>query len=306
MCGLVGFAGKSARARDIVTFMLILDSTRGVDGTGLYMTNFKEEELIKSCGDCYNLINNKKYSAVTSFNNLYIGHNRASTKGKNSSMNSHPFDVGKIVGAHNGTLQYFYNKGFDVDSEYLLDKIARLGAKEAVKDEEGAWALVWYNKEEKTLNFLRNKERPLVYALDEDKNLYWASEEWMIEAVKNKFKIEIGNIVPFSEDTQYIFTFDEEGKPSIEDIVEDVKAEKKSIYNYPVKTTYTNTTYTRKKTKAIYAPINGIRCSDCGEIKERKEIAYGFESVDRNFNKVMNYVCKECQAYYDKYRGVRK
>ena len=60
MCGLVGFAGKNAKARDIVTFMLILDSTRGVDGTGLYMTNFKEEELIKSCGDCYNLINNKK------------------------------------------------------------------------------------------------------------------------------------------------------------------------------------------------------------------------------------------------------
>lgn len=114
MCGHVGFAGEHKEADKIITFLLVLDSTRGTYGTGLFMTSLskKGECLIKESGDCYNLINNKNYNVVNSSYNLFIGHNRASTRGHNTPSNSHPFNLGRIVGAHNGTLSNFYETSF--------------------------------------------------------------------------------------------------------------------------------------------------------------------------------------------------
>ena len=64
-----------------------------------------------------------------------------------------------------------------MDSElvcYLLDKI---GVEETVEEIEGAYTLVWWDKSDSTINLMRNTQRPLVYAISENKKrLLFASE----------------------------------------------------------------------------------------------------------------------------------
>lgn len=295
MCGLVGFAGKKGNVKDIISFLLVLDSTRGTDGTGLYMTNFKEEELVKSPEDCYQLINNRRYSVVSNKFNLFIGHNRASTRGTNSTSNSHPFRFTKIVGAHNGTLRNTYNLEnhslFEVDSQLLYYMINKEGVRNAIPKIEGAWSLVWYNKEEQSLNFLRNKERPLTYAFDNDGNLYWASEEWMLEATFKKFDIKYNKIKSTEEDILYSFMFDK-GLPVL---VSQNKIEgKKPVSIFSNKKYYSHSSVSSEKL---------FECAYCGERVTKQEISFGYNVWNSKEHKSETvYVCNVC----DELHGGRK
>src|SRR3546814_3133548 len=110
-------------------------------------------------------------------NNVYqslafVGHNRFATKGKVNDLNAHPFHYGNIVGAHNGTLEKSswdaldkkLGEDTDVDSQAIIKSIATFGIEETVPLLQGAWALVWFDMEAQTLNFLRKDERPLLWA----------------------------------------------------------------------------------------------------------------------------------------------
>lgn len=113
-------------------------------------------------------------------------------------------------GVHNGTLKNKYklprHTEFDTDSEALYSYINTSGVHEAIKEVDGAYALVWYNKEEDTLNMLRNKERPLFYAYTEDrKKLFFASEPWMMGGVCWREGVTLGEIHSLPEDTLYTF-----------------------------------------------------------------------------------------------------
>lgn len=69
------------------------------------------------------------------------------------------------------------------DSEAIIIAISKFGIEETVKHLQGAWALVWVDTKENTLNFLRNKERPMWYSYTKDfKQVIWASEYPMIRA----------------------------------------------------------------------------------------------------------------------------
>jgi GMP synthase-like glutamine amidotransferase len=142
-----------------------------------------------------------------SMSKVFIGHNRAATKGAVNRNNAHPFEYGKIVGSHNGTLttrsfndlKKALDDDFAVDSMAIFAAIDRLGIRDTVKllenghtSSDGAWSLVWYDREADTINFLRNKHRPMYFAYSEDaKRLYWASEHAIIKA-----GIEVGEANP--------------------------------------------------------------------------------------------------------------
>lgn len=207
MCGVVGIAG-SLYSREELTMkrMLLLDSLRGMDSTGLaaVKNGGLKVEISKRATHCFNLYDTKSFSDALNCNNsiAFIGHNRSATSGKISDVNAHPFQCGHITGVHNGTLEDSDKKiledivgeKFNVDSEALFAAIAKVGVKEVIpkltkgRDHfKGAWSLVWWDAKDRTLNFLRNVHRPLWYCFSEDfKLVFWASEFWMLDAALQK------------------------------------------------------------------------------------------------------------------------
>ncbi len=226
MCGLTGVAGRiSAREEKLFKHLLILDSLRGEDSTGVAAVAMDEEVLIaKQLGDPFQLFDTSMFNLIMRTNNrVLIGHNRFATQGKVNRRNAHPFETHNLVGAHNGTLSNKWNlkngNKFDVDSEALLNDIDELGVDKAIGSAKGAWALVWWDKLHCQLNFLRNKERPLFYVYSEDKkNMFWCSEKWMLTAVLGRDQYKHGDIQEFKENTLYTFDIDLEAFNNMKEI----------------------------------------------------------------------------------------
>lgn len=195
MCGLVGQAGALEYADEgIHKRLLLLDYWRGPDSTGMASIRKNGDvHIAKVASHPLTLFDMKKFSTAMSGSSslALIGHNRLATKGKVNDSNAHPFQYDHIVGAHNGTLDYSafrrlqdeLGEEFDVDSQAIFAGIARLGLKETISLLTGAWSLVFVDTNKGTLNWLRNKERPLWFAYSEDfKKVYWASEYEFIDA----------------------------------------------------------------------------------------------------------------------------
>ena len=119
MCGLVGIAGN-LEYKDEATMkrMLILDYFRGTDSTGFAAVKVKEDEVLmtKIASHPIDLFDMGAFKKALNGNTskVFLGHNRAATVGKVNAVNAHPFQVGDILGVHNGTL--------DKDSWKRLDE----------------------------------------------------------------------------------------------------------------------------------------------------------------------------------------
>jgi len=187
---------------------LIVDSLRGIDSTGVAVIprSTGDARIAKAVGDPFQLIDTHAFGeAFKGMNRVCIGHNRWGTVGKNTRANAHPFDFDSLVGAHNGTLTSKWeipggNK-WDVDSQALYSYMDEKGVKKLMDYMKGAWALVWWDKLEETINFLRNKERSLYLAFTEDgKAVFWASEAWMLTGVLGRHDIKHKEPYMLSED----------------------------------------------------------------------------------------------------------
>lgn len=190
MCGHVGIAGK-LEYKDEATIkrMLLFDYVRGPDSTGIAVINKAQSEakIAKIASHPLDLFDTERYKkAVTGYSSsVFMGHNRAATKGGVNSFNAHPYEFGHIVGCHNGTLDTSsfnalkekVGEDFSVDSQAIFACIEKFGIEETVPLLQGAWALVWYDFKEKSLNFLRNKERSFYLAYtDNFDRIFWSSE----------------------------------------------------------------------------------------------------------------------------------
>ena len=221
MCGHVGVAGEiNVNIEKILRSLLIFDSLRGEDSTGIAAVRKHDGNVImaKHLGDPFQLFDTKSYDrALRTVNKVIIGHNRYATTGAVSVRNAHPFHFDTLVGAHNGTLTNKYKlldtANFTVDSENLYHHIEQKGLKNAIEIAEGAWALVWWDKIEENLNFLRNKERTLFYCYSEDfKTLFWASEAWMLRVSISRAGMKHTEIVQFDEDTHFSIHINDKGE----------------------------------------------------------------------------------------------
>lgn len=215
MCGIVGVAGDLSHAgRKAFKMMLMLDTIRGPHSTGVVTVKGTEVHIDKYLGTPWEFFKKatERFTKGTPDHGaqILIGHNRYATLGGITEDNAHPFNHGNVYGVHNGTLTYTGQKNvdpdnkFDTDSEALYYQMNEVGLVETYKKLIGAWALVWYNKEQKRVNFIRNKERPLYYAISEDgKMLFWASEDWMIDHACYTHGIKLREILEFKEDIHY-------------------------------------------------------------------------------------------------------
>lgn len=213
MCGIVAaFGDISIKVEQAFKQMLIMDSVRGLDSTGVAVIDRNGDvSVIKEVGNPFYLLDSDLFDkAMRGSHKGLIGHNRAATTGKILRKNAHPFEFSDVVGVHNGTLSNKWELpghiAFDTDSEALYNHLNEHGAEETINKCLGAWSLVWYDKVNDEANFLRNAERPMCFAFSKDKKtLFLASEMWMIIAACARNGIEMEEVYSTEIDVQYSY-----------------------------------------------------------------------------------------------------
>lgn len=182
MCGIVGLIAKTQNislpyySDNLFTWMLRCDTIRGLDSTGVFgVAESGQLDYLKADTNAFIFTMSQQYGDfIRRYKNykFIVGHNRKATSGSISAANAHPFQERHIILVHNGTL--FNAKTLaetEVDSHAIAHALADHDTVTALGKISGAYALVWYDQNDKTLNLARNKDRPL-YLVEYDD--YWA------------------------------------------------------------------------------------------------------------------------------------
>lgn len=202
MCGIVGVAGTGPASHQMKEFfcqLLHADVIRGHHATGVAAIDTINRSLVveKKAIASPHFLEEKEIMenlfAVKHNFNIYIGHNRWATSGaKDDDDNAHPFIHGDIVGVHNGSLRKQRrlddHKDFVVDSDNLFYQLNKTGLDDTISKADGAYALVWYDRKDNSLNFIRNDERPMAIAKLSNGYWVWASEIGMLRWLVKRHK----------------------------------------------------------------------------------------------------------------------
>ena len=215
MCGITGFITLGTRAggvsdrRTYLKQTLMVDSLRGFHGTGV----FYEELGANGCGWAkaaeagFDFVNSKNYGDVERDMHklrFAVGHNRWATTGASDDVNNtHPFCEGDVTMVHNGTLDgdgglmtSQIHLDVDVDSHAVCHNLAIHDAVEVIEKLEGAFVLIWHDKRDDSINFVRNGERPLTMftqSTSTSDTVLFGSERKMMEWIMDRNSISVYN-----------------------------------------------------------------------------------------------------------------
>lgn len=254
MCGLAGMYTLKYTARDQAVFrnLLLINTLRGTDSTGIArVTRGGKPHIIRDAVRASRFL---RKPAVAEFIDpkvdplVLIGHTRAATKGSITVKNAHPFAFENVIGAMNGTFfgTFDNSEKFETDTEAIYYNIDR-----AIANGEGiakgiersmVWtpkfALSFVNRKNNTLNFVRNKERPLSFAyIDGRQTLVWSSDHEHLEYVLGELmKVPYTGWKP--TDKSKTFTLSEHdmltidiGQPPTKPRLSHLVIEPKKVYN---------------------------------------------------------------------------
>lgn len=257
MCGIVGRAGMLQTTDErIFKTLLLLDYFRGQDSTGVAVVSKKNKvDVLKMADDPIMLFNQTDYdnTVVGVSDAIWIGHNRAATIGSTTRANAHPFMCDHITGVHNGTLEKdsYLELGFRLESDYGTDSetiyqhMAQYGVDDTIARLQGAWALVWYNSVDETLNMIKNDKRPLFLAKTERAGkqlLTWASEYKMIVAARAMADVPDGKLLtdeegygffPLPNDLLHTWTKEQLLEGNLEPTTRELKGKPDKVVTYP-------------------------------------------------------------------------
>lgn len=192
--------------------------------------------MIKDTLTPYQTLNSDAWDSAYELKpNIIMGHNRAATRGVVNKDNAHPFTCEHVTLMHNGTLDTHLSHSkirTGTDSESVCIHLAEQGVESMWSNLDGAAALVWFDEKANSLNFLRNLQRPLVFLFTEDeKNLIWASEEWMIDRAVTYWGLKNVNKTSMRPNADAHLSFTQSGNGKIQCGTEILKPCTKPIYN---------------------------------------------------------------------------
>jgi hypothetical protein len=215
MCGIVGVMSRYANGlslSQVDTFqeMLFVDQLRGRHGTGMFWdTKKKKSNIIKGPIPSHEFLAcdnvQKAFKEIFQEASFIVGHNRHATRGAHTFENTHPFRENHITLIHNGTLHtHKHMKDVEVDSHAICHSMGEIGEIPTIEKLDGAFALVWFNSKDKTLNFIRNSERPL-HLIETLGGWFFSSElglaEWILK--RNKLSISKSEMI----ETGLLYTY---------------------------------------------------------------------------------------------------
>jgi glucosamine 6-phosphate synthetase-like amidotransferase/phosphosugar isomerase protein len=217
MCGINGmvFLNGVTRSEEMLKAIrfvfdevLVETQDRGHHATGLAHFRkdgqYYETHKAAQAADVFTTYDEVYDSIVNHFDDrtsVVISHTRYYTKGKpDNNNNNHPFDIGNIVGVHNGTVandddlfkknESNFKRNAEVDSEiiyqlinhYNNDEITFEGLQEALEKSliRGGFALAFANKNQPHLLHIIKQERPMDI-------VYWKEAGVIIYNSEKKF-----------------------------------------------------------------------------------------------------------------------
>lgn len=229
MCGIVGVLGTDVTETDLKAFrdLVVMDTVRGFDSTGIMRldASLKKDETpawVKDTVTGGEMVTTKDFRDMAVKDDLWslIGHNRAATVGAVTADAAHPFQEGAITLVHNGTLTRTntMDKCQDTlnahnDSHTICHNLALVEpdkARDVIEKLTGAYALVWHDARDQSLNILRNSQRPLhmaahnvrqVLYLSSDVNILHAALRRNRIAGSSYYELDVGIHLKFSADS---------------------------------------------------------------------------------------------------------
>lgn len=219
MCGLYGMIGPGISVQDLnfIKDLAYISGLRGTDGSGvcqggvykkaIHWKTYKNKHSIDYF--LWDVKTHKDHSDIldSTSDNFMLGHTRGASKGELSDENAHPFDVGDLVGTHNGTLHdKAYQHEKKTDSELMFEDMDARGISTVLKEIEagGAFAVVVFNKRTGEIQFARNDKRTLYYCWNKDRRVfYYASEARMLYFAADRTHVKIGEVKSFAENVIY-------------------------------------------------------------------------------------------------------
>jgi len=185
MCGLAGIAGYGVTMRDMkfLEELMVFSSVRGHHGTGLASITTgrkKSVEVLKEAASSPKFCDWYGAALHDSTSDVYIGHTRWATTGSLKADAAHPFIAGDLVGAHNGTVRSYEQKGSGkTDSEMMFKDMNVRGIKTVLDGltYHDAYAITVFDTSKERLYIARNDRRPLYIAFSKIRSvMYWGSE----------------------------------------------------------------------------------------------------------------------------------
>ena len=201
MCGLVAIVCKNAsgfgsKELDVFETMLLLDTLRGDDSTGVFLVdNLGNVEIAKAAITGPDFLKTAEWKHIRTRAILrgfaLVGHNRKATRGTVNDENAHPFWVeDKVVLVHNGSMfgSHRHLADTEVDSHAIAHVISEHpdDIEAALQKVNAAFALMWYDVQGKKFNILRNKERPLSHNHSANAWLFSSEESILRFAVERE------------------------------------------------------------------------------------------------------------------------
>ena len=169
---------------------------------------------------------------------LVMGHARAATYGAVNLTNAHPIHEGRFIGCHNGSIWHYAPPKVDehklTDSRLLYRAMHAEGTIAALKKvgTSGAYALTYIDTHQRTLNLIRNKERPLFLMHTKGRTLtLWASEYRFLDMVSMGSTLSWDN--PYLLDVHKLYQYDL-GKQDMKLMTRDYSQELKDVPYVPL------------------------------------------------------------------------